>query len=189
MSDRLLIAFGSRYGQTENIAVRIAERLREAGYQVELVDILRAGTPSLPLADYRGVIVGSGIYMEKHLPEAQRWIEARLENLRTMPSAFFSVSGDAGGSAADREKAKDYVHKFIVDVGWKPAVTAAIGGAIVMPKYPLPLRLVMWFIAKRRGAQVGWSETRVNTDWNSVDDFAAGCIELLKRRRSLQAVS
>ena len=91
MSDRVLVAFGSKHGATAEIAEAIAEVIREAGIDV---DVLRAGTVK-DLAPYAAVVLGSGVYIGKWQKEAVRFLEAQEAGLAERPVWLFS-SGPSG---------------------------------------------------------------------------------------------
>lgn len=62
---RVLIAFGSRYGSTEEISMRLAELLKEEGIEAEVLDLKRERNWP-PLEGFDSVIVGA------HLARSER---------------------------------------------------------------------------------------------------------------------
>jgi hypothetical protein len=58
MTPRVLIIFGTSYGQTEKIGNRIAAELQRRGIAVELCNAAQ-GRPSLTPEQYSGVVVGA----------------------------------------------------------------------------------------------------------------------------------
>ena len=67
MNARVLVAYGSKYGSTAEIAERIGETLREAGLPV---DIRRAGEVD-ELGSYGAIILGSGVYGRRWTRDAR----------------------------------------------------------------------------------------------------------------------
>src|SRR5262245_56415311 len=64
-SHRVLVAYGTKYGQAAKIAGRIAGQLSLAGKHVTLVNA-DAPPAGLSVAEFDGVIVGSSIIVGKH---------------------------------------------------------------------------------------------------------------------------
>jgi len=91
MSERVLVAYGSKHGATAEIAEAIGEVMREAGLDV---DVLSAGAVK-DLAPYAAVVLGSGVYVGKWLKEAAKFLEAQAAGLAQRPVWLFS-SGPSG---------------------------------------------------------------------------------------------
>ncbi|TRO46565.1 nitric oxide synthase, partial [Candidatus Bathyarchaeota archaeon] len=65
---KVLIAYGSRWGSTEEIAGRLAELLVEEGVEADILDV--KGERNWPsLERYDGVIVGSSVKVTKWMRE------------------------------------------------------------------------------------------------------------------------
>jgi len=91
MSDRVLVAYGSKHGATAEIAEAIGEVIREAGLDV---DVLSAGAVK-DLAPYAAVVLGSAVYVGKWQKEAVKFLEAQAAGLAQRPVWLFS-SGPTG---------------------------------------------------------------------------------------------
>jgi menaquinone-dependent protoporphyrinogen oxidase len=88
---KVLVAVASRHNATRGIAEAIADELRASGLEVHLHDADRSIDPK----GYDAVILGSGVYMGRWLPEAKRFITQHGPTLRTIPVWIFS-SGPLG---------------------------------------------------------------------------------------------
>ncbi len=97
----MLIAYASRHGATRGIAERIADRLRAAGFEVDL----RPAAEVREVAAYDAVVVGGAAYMYHWLKDATRFVERNRALLATRPTWLFS-SGPVGTDAVDA-KGKD----------------------------------------------------------------------------------
>jgi len=90
MAKKVLVAFASKYGATEQIAEKIALRLRKAGLEAEARD---AETLE-DISGYSAAVVGSGVY-------AGQWLKPAAEFLRTRgragADAGVAVLGQAAG--------------------------------------------------------------------------------------------
>nr|NIV29122.1 hypothetical protein [Anaerolineae bacterium] len=68
---KILVAYGTKYGATAEIAERIGQVLREAGLEAEVKSAERAGG----LGQYGAVVLGSAVYMGQWRKEAARFLK------------------------------------------------------------------------------------------------------------------
>jgi len=97
MSDKVLVAYGSKHGMTAEIAERIGKVLRDQGVEAEVASAASAGAPS----GYRAVVLGGGIYAGMWRREAAKYLKAHEAELATMPVWLFS-SGPTGAGDMDK---------------------------------------------------------------------------------------
>lgn len=167
--NRLLVLYASHFGQTRAIAHAIVERLRELGDHVEIADA--DASDLLPSPDnFDAVVAGSRIELGRHAPAIATYLRKHRDRLQRIPTAFFSVS-----MAASTPKSTDpngYLATFFDDLGWKPTVSVAIGGALPYRKYNWFLRFVMQRISRAAGHETDTSKNHEFTDWTAVRTFA-----------------
>ncbi len=85
---RVLIAYGSRYGSTEEIAHRLAGFLGEEGMEATVLDVKRERRwPSLE--GYDGVIVGSSVKISKWMREPLEFLRRKRGELEGKKVALF----------------------------------------------------------------------------------------------------
>ena len=77
MSDKVLVAYGSKHGMTAEIAERIGKVIRERGFDVDVASADKAKDP----AGYRAVILGSGVYAGMWRRPAARFLRANAAEL------------------------------------------------------------------------------------------------------------
>lgn len=173
MTPRVLIFFGTSYGQTEKIANRIAATLQRGGMAVELCN---AGTcrPSVPVEQYSGVVVGTSVVVRGQQPAIRQFVRENVTTLNRLPSAFFQVSASAGSaSERGRQAAQRMVDEFIKANGWTPVLSASVAGAINYTRYNFLLRWYMKRASAKNGGSTDTSRDHEYTDWDQVDRFAA----------------
>jgi menaquinone-dependent protoporphyrinogen oxidase len=90
---KILVAFGTKYGSTGEIAAAIADVLRRLGLEVDL----RSARDVRDVAAYDGVVVGSGVYVGRWHADALDLVKRFERELRVRPTWFFS-SGPTGGT-------------------------------------------------------------------------------------------
>lgn len=92
--DRVLVAYGTKYGSTAEIAERIGATLRAAGLAVDV----RAAREVKTLDPYRAVVLGSAVYMGRWRRDALRLL--RRSELERLDVWLFS-SGPVGEQKTD----------------------------------------------------------------------------------------
>jgi menaquinone-dependent protoporphyrinogen oxidase len=95
--DRVLVAYGTKYGSTAEIAEAIGRTLREHGFDVDV----RRAREVRSVAGYRAVVVGSAVYMKRWRGDAQRLLQRNVDALSTRDVWLFN-SGPVGDTAGDR---------------------------------------------------------------------------------------
>jgi menaquinone-dependent protoporphyrinogen oxidase len=94
----VLVAHASRHGATRGIAERIAQRLREAGFDVESLPVDRVRDTG----KYEAAVIGSALYMFHWLGDASAFVRREGKVLGTRPVWLFS-SGPIGTDRVDAE--------------------------------------------------------------------------------------
>lgn len=91
MEKQVLVAYGTKYGATAEIAERIGQVLREAGLSADVHPADRVGD----LAPYAAVVLGSAVYIGQWRKEAANFLKANETVLAEKPVWLFS-SGPTG---------------------------------------------------------------------------------------------
>lgn len=91
MENQVLVAFGTKYGATAEIAEEIGRVLREAGLRPDVLPADRVVDPS----PYKAVVLGSSVYIGQWRKEAARFLRANEKILAERPVWLFS-SGPTG---------------------------------------------------------------------------------------------
>ena len=102
MSERVLVAYGSKFGSTAEIAQAIGTTLRVAGLEV---DVKRAREVR-SLEPYRAVVVGSAVYVARWRRDAMRLLRRRREDLAQREVWVFS-SGPVGEEKSEPDEKQE----------------------------------------------------------------------------------
>jgi menaquinone-dependent protoporphyrinogen oxidase len=87
MNNRVLVAYATYAGSTQEVAVELGKTLGERGFAVDVIPVLEK-----PLVDdYQFVLIGSAVHGGLWLPEAPEFVETNQYALNRVPVAFFSV--------------------------------------------------------------------------------------------------
>ncbi len=176
---KILIVYGSAYGQTERIAQRLAQGLTQAGHRVTACkgDDLRE---DLSPASYDGFVIAASVLYGRHQRYVEAFVRRHVDLLNAAPSAFVSVCGAAIGSAPEGPRlAQGYADKFLRETGWHARMVRCFAGGLPYTRYGLLVRWMMKMISRRTGRPTDTSRDYDFTDWDEVDRFAQELAETL----------
>jgi menaquinone-dependent protoporphyrinogen oxidase len=91
MSQRVLVAYATKYGATAEIAEHIGQTLRQAGLEVDVAEV----KPTLDLTPYAAVVLGSAVYAGSWRKEVVDFLHGHADALSKRPVWIFS-SGPTG---------------------------------------------------------------------------------------------
>lgn len=91
MAIRILVAYGTKYGATAEIAEKIGETLRAAGLQADVQPADRVRD----LSNYAAVVLGSAVYIGRWRKQATNFLKDHEAALAQRPVWLFS-SGPTG---------------------------------------------------------------------------------------------
>lgn len=168
---RILVLFGTTDGHTAKIARRLGDALRRHDADADIVDLSRA--QPLPVG-YDGVIVAASVHEGKYQRHVQRWVRTYAPTLSSMPSAFLSVClGVLQPQPEVQDEVQATIRRFLTSVGWEPAVTRTLAGAVPYTRYGWLKRRIMKRIVGKAGGGTDTTRDYEYTDWEDVERFAA----------------
>jgi menaquinone-dependent protoporphyrinogen oxidase len=169
---RILLVYGTRYGQTAKIADRMASVLTGDGFDVTLSDA-DSLDPAIDLETFQGVMVGGSVIRGKHQRSISRFIARHLATVNRIPSAFFSVSGSASSAEPrGQSDARRAMEAFLTTTTWQPDKMTTLAGAMAFTKYSPLVRWIMKRISRANGGPIDTSHDHEFTDWSHVEEFA-----------------
>ncbi|KYK33896.1 MAG: hypothetical protein AYK18_04205 [Theionarchaea archaeon DG-70] len=124
---KVLIAYGSRFGCTEEVSHKIAEVLENQGMETQVSNLRKTKSKEWPLLkEFDGVLVGSGIKIGKWTKEPKNFLKKHKEELNKKVLGIFVCSGYA---AKDPDYArKEYLEKAMEELGVTTDMYEAFGG-------------------------------------------------------------
>jgi menaquinone-dependent protoporphyrinogen oxidase len=93
---KVVVAYASKYGSTKGIAEFVADKLRQQGLQVDVLEVDAVRNA----ADYDAFVVGSAVYMFHWMKEAKQFVSKNRALLASRPVWLFS-SGPVGSQSKD----------------------------------------------------------------------------------------
>jgi menaquinone-dependent protoporphyrinogen oxidase len=155
---RVLVAYGSKYGATAEIAEAIGTALRTAGFAVDV----NAARQVRSLEPYRAVVLGSAVYAGRWRRDAMRLL--RRPQLREREVWLFS-SGPVGEDTGSREQRERFtkpkrVKVLAASIGLREPVV--FGGRVADDA---------GFISKKMARKIP-PELRDRRDWGEIEAWA-----------------
>jgi menaquinone-dependent protoporphyrinogen oxidase len=163
-----LVVYASTHGHTAKIAARLADAMRGAGLEVNLLEVAFAAD-AFP-GRYDLVVVAGSLHKEHHQKELVEWVRERRDALAAVPTVFLSVSLSAAEDTPDSHAATQRcIDAFCEDTGWTPTRSERIAGALQYREYDVFTRQLMRLLMKRMGHPTDASHDYDYTDWDGVD--------------------
>jgi len=162
--DKILVAYGSRYGATAGVAAAIAETLCKTGVAADAKHIASV----TDLSAYDAVIIGAPVNSDEWMPEVVEFVGANRAQLSQMPVTYFLTCMTLGltNQPEAREKIAavlEAVEKQIPEV--KPIDKGLFAGALDYSKMSVAMQMMY-----RAFAEDGTSGDY--RDWNAIRDWA-----------------
>ncbi len=169
MEIKVLVAFATTHGATQEVAQAVAEVLRQNGLSVDIQPARQVRS----LEGYRGVVLGAPMYMFKLHGDAKRFL-GRHEKAFSggLPLAVFS--GGPFGEAEEKvwQEVRGHLDKELAKFpAIRPAAVEIIGGRFDPDTLRFPYNLLP--AMKSQPA----SDLR---DWEKIRVWAAGLAEMFK---------
>jgi menaquinone-dependent protoporphyrinogen oxidase len=167
----ILVVYGTTEGHTRKIAEFIAERIRKAGKNVDLVD---SATPDAyqALPFYAGAFVGGSVHHQKHQTSLTHFVKENLAWLNEIPTAFFSVNLAILHEDTDfRGEALKCANAFIDETRLRPCMVRLIAGALKYTEYDFFKRALLRYFVKPGGFEADATPDTEYTDWDDLGRF------------------
>ena len=176
---RTLIIYGTRQGSTAKISKEIARVLREAGFDVKVINAKMEKPQNI--SEYELVVVGSGVQMGKWAGEAEYFLKKFRKDLATKKVALFVSSAivpmlKKRGENVEIERArKRYLEDKAANYSLNPIAMEIFGGMMDFNKMGFLARRTFGWL-KPSFEATGYKETKPGVydtrDWNEVTEWA-----------------
>lgn len=172
---KILIAVGSKYGSTHEIAMKITEIFSEKGFQVDLINLNeRKLSKKEQIEKYSGILLGSGIYAGKWTPKIKKFIKKYNSFLKDKALAAFVVCGEAHDPNRKELSQTKFVQNYLDKFGICPDFGAVFPGVIDFsentPYNKIELKILKK-ITKKEG-NVSQNEKNDFRNWKDIEEFA-----------------
>ncbi|MHA1378882.1 MAG: flavodoxin domain-containing protein [Candidatus Helarchaeota archaeon] len=176
---RVLIAYGTRYGSTEELSKEIANILKEKNIESEVLNLKKIKSKNWPsIEDYNGILVGSSIKLGRWMKEPTNFLKKNKEKINqiNVPLGLFVSSATA---ITNPVKAKiDYLEKVIEKLGIKTDLYDTFGAIFdfsTTSKLGKISKSILLNVAKemseKDGIEINENEKNVLIDRDTLNSF------------------
>lgn len=168
MNVQVLVAYATKYGATAEIAERIGQVLRQAGFHTDVLPVDQVGD----LAAYQAVVLGSAVYVGQWRKEAANFLEVNEKMLAERSVWLFSSGPTGKGDPVQLVKGWRFPGSLqpIAD-RIRPRDIALFHGMLDMNKLSLAEKLMV------KGIKAPVGDFR---DWDAITSWASGIAAALK---------
>jgi menaquinone-dependent protoporphyrinogen oxidase len=121
MPASILVGYSTVAGSTREVAEAIAEELRKQGLEVDLKHVREVQS----LAGYRGVVLGSPLYMFRWSMDALRFLSKQRKVLEGLPVAVFAM-GPFHNKEDELKSAREQLDKALAKFPWLKPVSIGV---------------------------------------------------------------
>jgi len=138
MSVRILVAYATRQGSTQEVAEAVAATLREQGLEVDVQPMREVRT----LGGYSVVVLGAPLYMFHWHQDALHFLSRHREALTQQPVAIFAL-GPFHADAKEFQVVREQLDKELAKFPWlAPKAIEIFGGKFDPKKLGFPYSLL-----------------------------------------------
>jgi menaquinone-dependent protoporphyrinogen oxidase len=138
MQIKVLVAYASKYGSTQEVAEAIAATLRESGLVVDLEPMREVKA----LEEYTAVVLGAPLYMLHLHKDARGFLSKHREALTGLPVAIFAL-GPFHDEEEEWKEAREQLDKELAKFPWlTPIAIEIFGGKFDPAKLRFPDNLL-----------------------------------------------
>lgn len=171
MSEKVLVAYATKYGATAEIAEKIGEVLAQAGIPTDVLPVKQVKD----LDSYGPVVLGSAVYIFHWRKEASRFLRANAKKLAERPLWIFSSGPTGKGDPVELANGWRFPKGLqpVLD-NVKPREVVVFHGAIDPGKMK---GMEKWMIQKVGAA------LEDSRDWEAIASWAEAIAEVLAAER------
>lgn len=186
---KVLIVYGSSYGQTAKISNYIANELIKLKHTVDIYNSLSVPQSVNP-KDYDAVLVGASVMAKGYQKSLKKWVKQNAQILSKKTSAFFSV---CLGILQNEEVVKQQEIKIVKDFffwsDWQPSTWTIFAGSLLYTEYNWVIKRIMRYISKKAGGETDMSHDYEYTNWDAVASFARDFSSQISKSRVRVSIS
>jgi menaquinone-dependent protoporphyrinogen oxidase len=138
MNEKVLVAYASTNGSTQEVAEAVAVALREDGLEVDFQPMRKVKS----LAGYEGIVLGAPLYIMRWHKDARRFLAKHRNAFNGQPVAVFAL-GPTNDKEEDWQEVRLQLDKELAKFSWlRPVATQVFGGRFDPANLRFPLNLV-----------------------------------------------
>jgi menaquinone-dependent protoporphyrinogen oxidase len=140
MGTKVLVAYVSMHGSTQEIAEKVAQALREQGLTVEVQPLRKVSH----LEVYGAVVIGAPLYMFRLHSDARHFLAQHQKTLtHGLPIAVFASGPAFKGDTQEWEEVRRQLSQELAKFPWlKPVSAEVLGGKFDPARLRFPYNLI-----------------------------------------------
>jgi menaquinone-dependent protoporphyrinogen oxidase len=168
---RYVVVYASKAGQTRTVAERLADDLRAAHHDADVLDYRSPrAAPALEAAD--AIVLAGSVHVGRVHGGLARFAARFAVTLSERPSALVVVCLTASKTGPEAEKAMAaYVDAFLATTTWRPDVVEFVAGALRPSRLGVLHRTLISIVSRQESIVVP-PEGIEFTDWEALGRFA-----------------
>ncbi|MFW9829389.1 MAG: flavodoxin domain-containing protein [Candidatus Thorarchaeota archaeon] len=183
--EKTAILYGSRYGSTEDVAVKIGEILKESGIDISvnnLKEIIK--DKKFNLSDYNSILLGTGIYAGQWAKSAKKFLKDYSEKVkeRNLSYGVFILCGEASDITKIPKLKKRHIEDKLNKYGLKSHLIDVFGGVLDLTEETRMGKFEQKIIKmiNKKDPNVKLGQRNDFRDWQQIEKFALSWSNLIK---------
>lgn len=175
VDQNILIAYGSEYGSTAEIAERIGEILRDKGIKITLLNVNKQKKiVQQDLDEYTGFLLGSGIYAGGWSNKMKKFLKKNATQMKRKTVAGFAVCGEVHNPERIDIARTNFVDNYLKKYNITPDFGVALAGVVDLSPTTQYNKLEQKIIRliNKKDPVVSLTERNDFRDWEQVHKFA-----------------
>jgi menaquinone-dependent protoporphyrinogen IX oxidase len=183
--EKTAILYGSRYGSTEDLAVKIGEILKESGIDISVYNLKEIiKDKKFNLNDYNGILLGTGIYAGQWAKSAKKFLKDYSEKLkeRNQYCGVFILCGEANDTSKIPVLKKRHVEDKLTKYNLKSQLIDVFGGVLDLSEETKMGKLEQKIIKmiNKKDPNIKLGQRNDFRDWQQIENFASSWINIIK---------
>ncbi len=182
---RILIAYGTRYGSTEEISQEIAKTLKEKGFEPELFNLGEGKSKNWPqLDDFDGIIIGTSLKINSWKKQVKSFLDKNKIKFKNKKLGVFTCGAYA--IAKPSEAKEDIAKRLMKNYELEADIYNAFGGIIDFSEDSkigrtgqLALKLVGKGFSQDKSLKIDMNGRNDFRDWDKIRSFAESFADIL----------
>jgi menaquinone-dependent protoporphyrinogen oxidase len=172
-----LIAYGTRYGSTTDIAQRMGKILTKNGIEVTIINLDQEKINDISKFDL--VIVGSGIAIGKWTKKSLKFLSRFESELSKKKVALFASCGDAKNPDKHEDAKERYLEKIARDHPLiKPVKLGLFGGVIDLSRVGFLTRSMLKAASKEMEKDgIDVNKRNDFRDWKKIQEWTTSLVD------------
>ena len=185
---KVLIAYGSRFGSTEEISSEMSKVLTDKGIETSMIDLREVKSKDWPSPEtFDGIIVGSGIRVSRWTKEPKQFLKKNKDKLINKNLGLFVSCADAAVPETIDKARKDYLETTMEELGITAGIFDAFGGVLDFTKSSkmsfIEKKALMTVTKQRAGdnlSSINGKSRNDFRDWEQIKRFTEKYAEMVK---------